>query len=121
MFCLPLFNLREYYLRDLQLFYSSLDFVWDNPRELIQKETFTHSHLSWSSNLLHMLPPPIPIYGILPVQSACLRVFLHNLCPCFLWFTSLPDTLHFIIHAFIHQTIVFFSQHMPIPLQPVLL
>jgi len=32
-----------------QPFYSSMDFVWDNPGELVpEEETFTHSHLSWS-------------------------------------------------------------------------
>ena len=42
-----------------QLFYSSLDFVLDNPGEPVPVETFTHSHPSWSSNipicLLHLL------------------------------------------------------------------
>jgi len=30
-------------------FYGSLDFVRDNPGEPVPGETFTHSHLSWSS------------------------------------------------------------------------
>jgi len=28
--------------------YDSLDFVRDNPGELVPEETFTHSHSSWS-------------------------------------------------------------------------
>jgi len=55
----------------LQLFYNFLDFVRDNPGELVPEETFTHSHLSWSSIIL--------IHGILPLQFACLIVFFHNL------------------------------------------
>jgi len=87
---------------------------------VIQEETFTHpltpvvviNHpLSASSNIV--------IYGILPVQFTCLTVFLHNLWPNFLWSTSWPGTLHFILHTFLHPIIVFFSQHMPIPSQPV--
>jgi len=41
--------------------------------------------------------------------------------PSFLWSTSWSGTLHFILHTFLHLIIVFFMQHMPIPLQPVLL
>ena len=33
----------------LQPFYGSLNFVWDNPGELVSEETFTHSPLLWSS------------------------------------------------------------------------
>ena len=38
-----------------------------------------------------------------------------NLSPSFLWSTSWPGTLHFILHTFLHPIIVFFSQQMPIP------
>ena len=31
-----------------------------------------------------------------------------------------PWTLNFILHAFLHPIIIIFSQHMPIPTQPVL-
>ena len=51
----------------------------------------------------------------------CLTVSFHNLSPSFLWFTSWPGTLHFILHKFLHPIIVFFLQHMPIPPQPLLL
>ena len=48
-----------------QPFYGSLDFVQDNEGEPIPEETFTHSHLSWSSFIPHQLPPSITIHGIL--------------------------------------------------------
>jgi len=51
-----------------QPFYGSLDFVSDNPGEPVPEETFTHSHLLWSSIILYLLPPSIMIHGILPVQ-----------------------------------------------------
>jgi len=35
-----------------QAFYDSLDFVRDNSGEPVPEETFTHSHLSWSSIVL---------------------------------------------------------------------
>ena len=54
-------------------------------------------------------------------EARCLTVFFHNLCPSFLWSISWSGTLHFILHTFLHQIIVLFSEHMPIPLQPVLL
>ena len=104
-----------------QPFYGSLDFVRDNPGEMVPEETFTHSHLSWSSIVPYLLHLSNTICGILPVQSTCLKVFFHNLCPSFLWSTSWPGTLHFILHTFLHPIIVFFLQHMPIPSQPVLL
>ena len=104
-----------------QLFYGSLAFVRDNPDEPVPEETFTHSHLSWSTIMTYLLPPSITIHGILSVQSTCLTVFSHNLSPSFLWSTSWPGTLHFKLHTFLHPIIVFFSQHMPIPSQPVLL
>jgi len=96
-----------------QVFYGSLDFVQDNPGELVPEETFTHSHLSWSSVVPYMLHPSNTIQGILSVQFTCLTVFFHNLCPSFLWSTSWSGTLHFILHTFLHPIIVFFLQHVP--------
>jgi len=32
-----------------QLFYSSVEFVRDDPGEPVPQETFTHTHSSWSS------------------------------------------------------------------------
>jgi len=40
-----------------QPFYGSLDFIQDYPGEPVPEETFTHSHLSWSSIILYLLPP----------------------------------------------------------------
>jgi len=60
---------------DIQPFYGSLDFVLDNPGELVQEETFTYSHQSWSSIILYLHPPSTMIHGILSVQFTCLTVF----------------------------------------------
>ena len=57
------------------------------------------------------------IHSILPVQFMCLTVFLHSLSSRPLSSTSWSDTLHFILHTFLHPIIVIFSQHMPIPSQ----
>jgi len=99
-----------------QPFYGSLDSVWDNPSELVAEETFTHSHLLRSSVIPYLLPPWHP-----PCSIVCLIVFFHNLSPTFPLSTSWPGTLNFIVHTFLQPIIVFFSQHMPIPSQPVLL
>ena len=61
-----------------QPFYGSLDSVWDNLREPVPEETFTHSHRSWSSVIPYLLHPSTTIHGILPVQFTCLTVFFHN-------------------------------------------
>jgi len=58
-----------------QLFYGSLDPVWDNPGKPVPEETFTCSHLSWSSVIPYLLLPSITIHGILPVQFTCFAVF----------------------------------------------
>jgi len=42
-----------------QLFYSSLDFVRDNPGEPVPEETFTHSHLSLSLVIPYLLTPSV--------------------------------------------------------------
>jgi len=98
-----------------QQFYISLDFVRDIQGEPVPEETFTQSHLSWSSVISHLLPSSIMIHGILPVQITYMTVFFRNLYPNFLWSTSWPGTLNFILHTFLHPVIVFFSQHMLIP------
>jgi len=67
-----------------QLFYSCLDFVRDNLGEPVPEETFTHSHLSWSSIVTNLLHPSNMTHGILPVQFVCLTGFFHNLSPSFL-------------------------------------
>jgi len=47
--------------------------------------------------------------------------FLHNFCPHPPWSTSWFEALHLVFHTFLYPITVFFLQHMPIPLQPVLL
>jgi len=88
------------------LFYSCLDFVQDYPDEPVPEETFTHSHLSWSSIILYLLPPSTAIHSILRVQSFCttsVQVFFGQplrLAP----FTS------YSIHFFT-QSLSFFAMH----------
>ena len=74
--------------------FTVLDFVQDYPDESVPEETFTHSHLSWSSIILHRLPPSTAIHGILPDQFIGLTVFLHNLCPNLLWCFVWHPPLH---------------------------
>ena len=57
-----------------QPFYGSLDFVRDNPGEPVSEETFTHSHLLWSSVIPYLLPPSITGAKTV-VQFTCLTVF----------------------------------------------
>jgi len=49
-------------------------FVWDNPGEPVPQETFTHSHLSWSSIVPYLLHSSSTIHGILPAQSTRLTI-----------------------------------------------
>jgi len=93
--------------------YGSLDFVRGNPGEPVPEEMFTHSHLLWSSIIPYLLPLSITIHGILPVQFKYLTDFFQNLSPSFLWSTSWPGTLHFILHTFLHPIIVFFRSTCP--------
>jgi len=63
-----------------QPFYGSVEIVWDNPREPVPEETFTLSHLSWTSVISYLLPPSsVMIHSILPVQFTCLTVFPQSL------------------------------------------
>ena len=78
-----------------------------------QKE-LTHSHPSWSSDILYQLPPFTMIHSILCVQFTCLTMLYDNLSPGPLWSSSWSWTLYFLLHAFLHPVIIFFSQHMPI-------
>ena len=96
-------------------------FVRDYPGEPVPEETLTYPP-SWSSSNLYQLLPSTTIHSILPVQITCLAIFLHNLFPCPLfWSTSWSAVLNLIFHTFLHPISVFFSQHMPMPSQPVLL
>ena len=93
----------------------------DYPGRPVAEETFTHSHPSWSSDILYQLPPSTAIYSILCLHFTCLTVLYDNLSTGPLWSSPWSWTLYFILHAFLHPVIIFSSQHMPIPTQPVLL
>jgi len=94
-----------------QPFHGSVDFIRDNPGELVPEETNIHPlTLIVVINHPYLLSPSTTIHGILPIQSMCFRVFFHNLSPSFLWSTSWPGTLHFILQTFLHPIIIFFSQ-----------
>jgi len=90
----------------------------------------TDNHVSTSPNIRYnnnnnnrftALCPSTMIHSILPVQTACLAIFLHNLSPRPFWFTSWSGALHLIFHTFLHPVNVFFLQHMAMQSQPVLL
>jgi len=100
---------------------------------VLQLSGFCPGHRGWAGTRRNIHPltpivvinrplsahPSTLIHDILPVRHMHLIIFFHNLCPSFLWSTSWPGTLHFMLHTFRHPIIVFFSQHMPIPSQPV--
>jgi len=66
----------------------------------------THAYpLSASSICFDPWHPPSLIY----VPDS----LFHNLCLSFLWSTSWPGTLLFILHTFLHPIIVFFLQYIP--------
>ena len=96
-------------------------FVRDNPGRPVPEETLIHSHPTRSSDILYLLPPFTTIHGILFVHFSCLTILSDNLCTGPLWSSSWSWTLNFILHTFLHPIIIIFSQHMPIPTQPVLL
>jgi len=86
-----------------------------------KKHSSKHTHPDhWISfiKFLHLLRS---IASSLFSLRAWQTVLCHNLSPGPLWSSSWSWTLYFVLHAFLHQTIVFFSQHMNIPTQPVLL
>jgi len=70
-------------------------FVRDYPGRPVPEETFTHSHPSWSSDILYQLLPSTTICSILFVQFTCLTVLFQNLSPCSLWSSSWSWTLYF--------------------------
>jgi len=103
-----------------QPFYISLDFsgtTWVSQYQNKHSPTHTyHGHQSSLICFLHLLRSWHPLCSIYMPDS-----LFHNLSPSFLWSTSWLDTLHFILHIFLHPIIVFFSEHITIPMQPVLL
>jgi len=94
-------------------------YVLDYLAQPVPEETFTDAHLSLTSTILYQLPPPTMIHSIFPLQLTCLTVF----CTTYLQVLfGLPLGRNPPLHiTFLHPIIIFFSQHMPIPLQPVLL
>jgi len=52
-------------------------FVQDYPGEPVPEKTLSHPP-SWSSSNLYQLLPSTTIHSILPVQIACLAIFLHH-------------------------------------------
>jgi len=86
-------------------------FVRDYPGEPVPEDTLTHPQ-SWSSSNLYQLLSSTTIHSILPAQTACLAIFLHNLCPCRLWSTSSSEALHLIfavVSTLYHLFLVFLS------------
>ena len=79
-----------------------------------KKHSPTHTHPDHRTSFIIFLH----LQGsILFVHFTCLAV----LSPGPLWSSSWSWTLNFILHTFLHPIIIFLSQHMPIPTQPVLL
>jgi len=72
--------------------------VRDYLGEPVPEETLTHPP-SWSSSNLYQLVPSTTIHSILPVQTACLAIFLHNLSPSPLWSTSWSGAIHIIFYT----------------------
>ena len=68
--------------------FTALDFARDNSDELVPEETFTHSHLSWSSVIPYLLPPSIMIHCILArvairsvlAYTVCCKTFHNSAC-----------------------------------------
>ena len=54
--------LAETHTQTTKPFYGSLDFVHDNPGEPVPEETFTKSHLLWSSIVPYLLHASITIH-----------------------------------------------------------
>ena len=83
-----------------------------------KKHSPTHAHPDHRTsfiNFLHLLRSIASSLFSLRARQSSLTTF-----PGPLWFSSWTWTLYFILHAFLHP-INIFSQHMPIPTQPVLL
>jgi len=56
---------------------------------------------------LSVLPPSTMVHNMLRLQFTCLTLFLYNLSPSHLWFTSWFGPLHFILHTFLHPLLSF--------------
>ena len=86
-----------------------------------KKHSPTHTHPGQRTSFITFLHLQRTVHGILFIQLTCLTVLSNNLFPSPLWSSSWPWILNFILHAILHPIIIIFSQHMPIPTQPVLL
>ena len=75
------------------------------PAWLVPKETFTHSHPSWSSDILYQLPSST-IHSILLIQLTCLTVLFHNVSTAPSWSSSWYGILCFLLCAFLHPVII---------------
>ena len=69
-----------------------------------KKHSPTHTYRGHQASLICFLHPS---------QSMASSLFLHNLCPSFLWSTSCSGTLHFIFHTFLHQLLSSFCSIYP--------
>ena len=83
----------------------------------LPEETFTHSHPSWSSDILYQLPPfasassiSFFLHSILCVQFTCLTVLSDNLSPGPLWSSSWSWALY-ILSTSTSSTSTSYSMH----------
>jgi len=75
-------------------------FVRDYPDEPVPEETFTHSHLFWSSIIFYLLPLSTTIHGLFPVKFTCLVYLLVWHPPLHTPYISSPNhCLLFATHA----------------------
>jgi len=84
-----------------QPFYGSMDFVWDILGESVPEETFTQSHLLWSSIIPYLLHLSTTIHGILLFNLRAWQSFSHNLCQVFFGLPlGLAPSTSYSIHFF---------------------
>ena len=69
----------------------------------VPEETFTHSHPSWSSDIIYRLPPFSTIHSILLVLVTCLTVLFDNLSPG-------PLVFLLVLGPLLHTSMHFFTQ-----------
>ena len=68
--------------------------VRDNPCRPVPEETLTHSHPSWSSDILYHLPPFTMVNGILFVHFTCLTLVQPLSRSCLVFLLVLDPQLH---------------------------
>ena len=88
-------------------------FVQDYPGKPVPEETFTHSHPSWSPDILYQLPPSTTIHSILLVQYTCLTVLFHNLSGSSLVFLLVWNCLLHTLYIFSHNHYLLFRNTCP--------